>query len=135
MRDPGPRELLDVHPGRRNPVLHREVTSSGGKAAMKSRTLSLTVAAALVCGGLPAWAAQSAPVKGSDKAPLGSPEFYPSPAHPVGWRGDGTGQFPGATPPISRGVIANGPHAAGPSNAKSSLPVALSSACRPTVWT
>ena len=33
------------------------------------------------------------------KAPLGSPDFYPSPEHPVGWRGDGSGRFPGATPP------------------------------------
>jgi outer membrane protein assembly factor BamB len=35
----------------------------------------------------------------NDKAPLGSPDFYPSPEHPVGWRGDGSGRFPGATPP------------------------------------
>jgi hypothetical protein len=35
----------------------------------------------------------------SDKAPLGSPGFYPSPERPVGWRGDGSGRFPGATPP------------------------------------
>ena len=34
-----------------------------------------------------------------DKAQLGSPDFYPSPEHPVGWRGDGSGRFPGATPP------------------------------------
>jgi len=30
---------------------------------------------------------------------LGSPEFKPTPARPVGWRGDWTGRFPGATPP------------------------------------
>ena len=29
---------------------------------------------------------------------LGSREFYPSPERPVGWRGDGSGAFPGATP-------------------------------------
>jgi len=68
---------------------------------MKKLGFSLTVAAALVCGGLQAWAAQSAPAKGNDKAPLGSADFYPSPVHPVGWRGDGTGQFPGATPPTT----------------------------------
>ena len=39
------------------------------------------------------------PVLAEDQAPLGSPDFYPSPEHPVGWRGDGTGRFPGATPP------------------------------------
>lgn len=32
---------------------------------------------------------------------LGSPDFKPSPDRPVGWRGDGTGKFPGATPPTS----------------------------------
>ena len=37
--------------------------------------------------------------KGNDKAPLGSPDFYPSPEHPIGWRGDGSGHYPGATPP------------------------------------
>jgi outer membrane protein assembly factor BamB len=31
--------------------------------------------------------------------PLGHARFMPSPAHPVGWRGDGSGTFPGATPP------------------------------------
>jgi hypothetical protein len=35
----------------------------------------------------------------SDLAPLGSPAFHPSPERPVGWRGDGSGRFPGATPP------------------------------------
>ena len=32
------------------------------------------------------------------EAPLGSKDFYPSPQRPVGFRGDGTGWFPGATP-------------------------------------
>jgi len=31
--------------------------------------------------------------------PLGSPDFRPTPSQPFGWRGDGTGRFPGATPP------------------------------------
>ena len=39
------------------------------------------------------------PLLADDTAPLGSPDFYPSPKHPVGWRGDGSGRFPGATPP------------------------------------
>ncbi len=34
-------------------------------------------------------------------APLGSKDFRPSPEQPVGWRGDGTGHFPGATPPMT----------------------------------
>jgi len=32
-------------------------------------------------------------------APLGSSDFKPTPERPVGWRGDWTGRFPGATPP------------------------------------
>ena len=31
----------------------------------------------------------------------GSPDFFASPAHPTGWRGDGTGRFPEATPVVS----------------------------------
>ena len=30
---------------------------------------------------------------------LGSPDFKPTPDRPIGWRGDWTGRFPGATPP------------------------------------
>lgn len=33
--------------------------------------------------------------------PLGSPDWQPSPVKPVGWRGDWTGRFPGATPPLA----------------------------------
>jgi outer membrane protein assembly factor BamB len=75
---------------------------------MKKQPVSLAVAAVLLLGALPASAAQNAPAKGNDKAPLGSPDFYPSPAHPVGWRGDGTGHFPGATPPTTWSRGANG---------------------------
>ena len=35
----------------------------------------------------------------ADALPLGHPNFLPSPAHPVGFRGDWTGSYPGATPP------------------------------------
>jgi outer membrane protein assembly factor BamB len=45
--------------------------------------------------------AQALSDKGNDKAPLGSTEFYPSPERPVGWRGDGSGRYPSATPPTS----------------------------------
>ena len=31
---------------------------------------------------------------------LGSPDFRASPERPIGWRGDGTGRYPGATPPL-----------------------------------
>ncbi len=38
---------------------------------------------------------------------LGAPDFQPTPQRPVGWRGDWTGRFPGATPPTdwSRRVV------------------------------
>ena len=39
----------------------------------------------------------SAPVP-SSAAPLGSPDYRPTPQQPFGWRGDGSGAFPGATP-------------------------------------
>jgi len=39
--------------------------------------------------------------KGDDKAPMGSPAFYPSSARPIGWRGDGSGRYPAATPPTT----------------------------------
>src|SRR5678815_105657 len=31
---------------------------------------------------------------------LGSPDFKPAPDRPVGWRGDWSGRFPGASPPM-----------------------------------
>jgi outer membrane protein assembly factor BamB len=40
-----------------------------------------------------------APAQGSSGAiALGSPEFRAAPERPFGWRGDGSGRFPGATP-------------------------------------
>ncbi len=43
----------------------------------------------------PALAAEVAPAG----ALLGSADFMPTPQRPIGWRGDWTGRFPGATPP------------------------------------
>jgi len=37
----------------------------------------------------------------ADQVPLGHPDFYPSDARPVGYRGDGSGCFPGATPVLA----------------------------------
>ena len=39
---------------------------------------------------------------------LGSPDLKPSADHPVGWRGDGTGRFPGADPPVTWGRTVKG---------------------------
>ena len=34
-------------------------------------------------------------------AVLGSPNYLPTPDQPIGWRGDGSGRYPGATPPTA----------------------------------
>lgn len=44
-------------------------------------------------------ATQPALVRAQASEPLGSATFKASADHPFGWRGDGTGRFPGATPP------------------------------------
>jgi outer membrane protein assembly factor BamB len=59
----------------------------------------LILAAIIVGQSGGAIVAEEGQSRGSDKPPLGSADFYPSPERPVGWRGDGTGRFPGATPP------------------------------------
>ena len=51
----------------------------------------LSIIALFVVCGLPAGAQPA----------VGSLEFRPSPERPLGWRGDGTGRYPGATPPTS----------------------------------
>lgn len=48
----------------------------------------------LLGSSAPAETAPAAP------APLGSPKFVPTADFPYGWRGDGSGRFPGATPPV-----------------------------------
>ena len=44
----------------------------------------------------------------TSSAPLGSMGFEPSMERAVGWRGDGSGRFPGATPPTSWERMTNG---------------------------
>ncbi len=41
------------------------------------------------------------------RAPLGSPDFRPSPEQPFGWRGDGSGRYPGATPLLEWSLTKN----------------------------
>jgi len=47
--------------------------------------------------------AQEPTMGGNGDAVLGSPDFRPSPEHPVGWRGDGNGRFLAAEPPLTWG--------------------------------
>ena len=44
-------------------------------------------------------AAPEIPTLSAQGLPLGAPGFCPTPDQPVGWRGDWTGRFSGATPP------------------------------------
>ena len=61
---------------------------------MKIMTFAAGLVLAVLMFGVPAtaWAKD---------ASMGSPDFRPSAEHPVGWRGDGSGHFPGATPPLN----------------------------------
>jgi outer membrane protein assembly factor BamB len=45
------------------------------------------------------WPAVAAPAQSPAPSALGSPQFLPTPEQPLGWRGDGSGRYPGATPP------------------------------------
>jgi outer membrane protein assembly factor BamB len=79
----------------------------------KRRSLARICALALlvVCGAsTAAW-----PAEAPSSALLGAPAFMPSPARPVGWRGDGTGHYPGATPPTkwSRTLSGGRPQSSG----------------------
>jgi outer membrane protein assembly factor BamB len=68
-----------------------------GKASQSSSpVLWIRTLVAIACG-LASFS--DAEVAKPSVAPLGSPQFQPTPAHPVGWRGDGTGHYPGATGP------------------------------------
>lgn len=89
-----------------------------GREKLSMKVVALILIAAVAAGGTsvvkehvrssgskgsPAIAAVSVNAsvsKGSSAALLGSPDFRPSPERPVGWRGDWTGRFPGATPPM-----------------------------------
>ena len=66
------------------------------RAFMAAGKLSVLVALIALCAP-----ALAAPPKPAVTAPLGSVKFQPAPEQPVGWRGDGTGRYPGATPPTS----------------------------------
>jgi hypothetical protein len=64
----------------------------------RRRWLGSLIVLSLAPGARAAEPAESArPVS----APLGHRDFYPSPEHPVGQRGDGSGFYPGATPVAS----------------------------------
>jgi hypothetical protein len=76
----GPRTQIELNISRGDAILAATVREHALKAWLIMGTLLATCAA----------------VKA--EAPLGHKDFYPSPERPVGFRGDGNGWFPGATP-------------------------------------
>jgi outer membrane protein assembly factor BamB len=75
---------------------------------MRRATLSVMAVAIVALGMIHSRAAlgqttapaTSAKSVGSPNAPLGAANYIPSIERPTGWRGDGTGRFPAATPPL-----------------------------------
>src|SRR6185369_12184073 len=66
-------------------------------ALIKTAAIAATFVIALGTAGLVV-AAESG---GKASAALGSPDFKPTPERPLGWRGDGSDLFTGATPPLT----------------------------------
>src|SRR5271170_7229080 len=65
------------------------------RTAMRAAIAILTIGAA---GLATASDAAGRPAAGGQ---LGAADFLPTTEHPIGWRGDGTGLYPGARPPMS----------------------------------
>ncbi len=67
-------------------------------ALAKTAVLAASLSAVMGAAGLLAVAAESPP---KANAPMGSPGNLPTPERPFGWRGDGSGLYPGAHPPVT----------------------------------
>lgn len=74
------------------------------------KIIDLILTVILASGAFPFNSMGETRLKPPPKYPLGSPDFYPTADHPYGWRGNGSGSFPGATPPStwSRQKAGNG---------------------------
>ena len=68
--------------------------------------LGIALVVALLTAPLTSAADNAARNKGVP--PVGAADFVPTPENPLGWRGDGTGCYPGATPPTQWGVWPKG---------------------------
>jgi len=69
-------------------------------ALIRATLLTASLTALMALAGARAAAAADSSGKGNPNAPLGSPDFRPSSERPIGWRGDGSGAYPSATPPL-----------------------------------
>jgi outer membrane protein assembly factor BamB len=68
------------------------ITKTMSAAVLVALGLTLTTGAAK---------AAETPANPGTPPPLGHKDFHPSPQCPIGFRGDGSGHFPGATPPVT----------------------------------
>ena len=83
------------------------MTMTISRHAMRTRVLATGLALATSLCRIPQAIGEDADTAlGRDTATRGSPDFYPSPEHPVGWRGDGSGHYPAANPPLRWGRAA-----------------------------
>src|SRR5271170_1710316 len=78
---------------RRAALAHGQLRRAHGQAA----GIIMLIISCAACGNLGAADAASIASKRASTV-LGAPGFLPTPEHPVGWRGDWSGRFPGATP-------------------------------------
>jgi outer membrane protein assembly factor BamB len=62
------------------------------------RAMGLSILASSLATAASSRSAGAAENGPQDARPLGDANFRPSPQHPFGWRGDGSGRFPAATP-------------------------------------
>ncbi|HUW56720.1 MAG TPA: PQQ-binding-like beta-propeller repeat protein [Planctomycetota bacterium] len=66
----------------------------------------MRMAIAMACASIVAICIVLEGAEPAKTAPLGSPEFRPSPERPIGWRGDRAGRYPAANPPLHWGRVA-----------------------------
>jgi outer membrane protein assembly factor BamB len=76
------------------------VVSTPKETPLKSIVFSLLTGSLLLSAAM---AGETGPSTGAvaKAVPLGHKDFYPSPQRPLGWRGDGSGAWPGATLTLS----------------------------------
>ena len=61
----------------------------------------------IVLAALAARQLRAADIKPNPATQQGAADYHPSPEHPAGWRGDGTGQYASATPPTKWSATQN----------------------------
>jgi len=89
-------------------LANQGIKTMGILHSIKAAVLAGSLVASLGAAGWIA-AAESAGAGKKGSEVLGNPGFMPSAGHPVGWRGDDSGRYPGATPPTVWSRMRSGP--------------------------